>query len=228
MIKRILVFSVILPIFIIFTIIIHEAGHIVAANLIGMGDATLHVWPGIQAYPEFGITYPNEWPRHAIATINFNSPPNYHVILEFPELFNDSYAVKPEIVFLYSAFPDALPSDIDIAIMGFMGSGLTYFLSIVSLIMLLLFKPNGFFRILLIAGALLFYDILLYTILPTFFGLPHLIFAGGVQPEPIVYLAKMGIPQWLSVSIILLSCLLQSCVLVKVSKRKLPLQAVAT
>ncbi len=73
-------------------------------------------------------------------------------------------------------------------------------------------------RLLLFAGALLFYDILFYAVFPTFFGLPHAILFGGTEPEPVVHLAQMGVEPWLSATTIIMLSAMHSVVLVTLLK----------
>ena len=77
------------------------------------------------------------------------------------------------------------------------------------------FKPKGIWLIITICGALLYYDILFYTVFPVFFNLPHFILWGGIVAEPIIGLSRLGIGQNISVIIILLLSYLQSLFLYK-------------
>jgi hypothetical protein len=73
-----------------------------------------------------------------------------------------------------------------------MGSGTNMILATLSLIGLWMFHPGGWLRYFLVAEALLFGDILLYTILPEWFDLPHFFFVGGESPEPLDGAALLG------------------------------------
>ena len=78
----------------------------------------------------------------------------------------------------------------------------------------------GIVRTFSVFGAFLFYDILSYTIFPVFFGLQHLIFIGGSYAEPILFLAELGIPSYVSITMICVLCVLQMVALGYISKRE--------
>jgi hypothetical protein len=86
-----------------------------------------------------------------------------------------------------------------------MGSGANLALAALALGSLWLFRPRGPLRTLLIAEALMFEDILLYTVGPELFGLPHYFFYGGSTPEPIDGAELLGCPRIVAVILILLA-----------------------
>ena len=55
-----------------------------------------------------------------------------------------------------------------------------------------LFRPLGWLRLLLIAQALMFADLLLYCTPPEFLGLPHYLVFGGSSTEPTHLHASTG------------------------------------
>ena len=95
------------------------------------------------------------------------------------------------------------------AFVALMGSGVNLLIALACSLLLWLFKPQGWGLKLLLCGALLFYDILNYSIFPTYFGLPHLMFAGGMSPEPIIALQQLGLGKHMAVMLVCAVCLLQ-------------------
>jgi hypothetical protein len=75
------------------------------------------------------------------------------------------------------------------------GSGVNMVLAALALGGLWLFRPRGWLRRALIAETLMFEDILLYAILPEFFGLPHYLVYGGTRPEPVDGAEMLGCPR---------------------------------
>ena len=86
-----------------------------------------------------------------------------------------------------------------------MGSGINLALAAMALGALWRFRPQGRLRTLLIAETLMFEDILLYTVGPELFGLPHYFVYGGSKPEPIDGAELLGCPRPVSVVLILLA-----------------------
>jgi hypothetical protein len=78
-------------------------------------------------------------------------------------------------------------------IIGFMGSGFNFILAMLALLLLYLTKPKGGGFVILSCCAFLYYDMLTYVLLPQWFGLRHLVFWGGNQPEPIMALTELGV-----------------------------------
>jgi hypothetical protein len=85
-----------------------------------------------------------------------------------------------------------------------MGSGTNLLLAALALASLWLFRPQGWPRRLLIAETLMLEDILLYTIPPELFGLPHYFIFGGSKPEPVDGAELLGCPRWVFVILIVL------------------------
>lgn len=80
-------------------------------------------------------------------------------------------------------------------VVGLMGSGFNLLLAALALGGLWLFRPRGWLRLLLIAEALMFADLLLYCTLPLF-DLPHYLVFGGDFPEPLVSAEALGFSRW--------------------------------
>jgi hypothetical protein len=80
-------------------------------------------------------------------------------------------------------------------VVGLMGSGFNLLLAALALGGLWLFRPRGWLRLLLIAEALMFADLLLYCTLPLF-DLPHYLVFGGDFPEPLVSAGALGLSRW--------------------------------
>jgi hypothetical protein len=59
-----------------------------------------------------------------------------------------------------------------------------------------IFRLGGWLRFLLVAEALMFVDLPLYTFLPLL-GLRHFFFVGGASPEPLEGAIQLGLPAWL-------------------------------
>jgi hypothetical protein len=92
-------------------------------------------------------------------------------------------------------YDQAAPTDQASGFVALMGSGSVAALSLLALFVLNIFFPRGWVRFPLLAQSLMFFDLLLYTILPHWFGLPHFFFIGGTSPEPLEGAIKMGIPE---------------------------------
>lgn len=80
-------------------------------------------------------------------------------------------------------------------LVSLMGSGSVALLSLLSLVGLYVFRPQGWLRFPLLAQSFMFLDLLFYTILPRWFGLRHMFFIGGDTPEPLNGAIRMGIPE---------------------------------
>jgi hypothetical protein len=76
-----------------------------------------------------------------------------------------------------------------------MGSGSTAIISMLALVGLYDLHPRGWVRFPLLAQSFMFLDLPFYTLLPHWFGLPHLFFIGGNTPEPLDGALAMGIPE---------------------------------
>ena len=162
-------------------VVTHEAGHAGAAKLLGGIDSTIYIWPGYEIYPDIGKKHPS--PIHIKG-------------LGFTELVPSTDVRVWMQVNRYENY------------MLFMGSGFTQLLSILSLCGMALARPQSTLRWLLLPGALLHIDMLTYTVFPLF-NLPHLVFWGGINSEPLIALARFGIPQYWAVSAVILLSALQ-------------------
>jgi len=91
-----------------------------------------------------------------------------------------------------------------------MGSGSTMMLAALAFVTLWLLRPKGWLSYVLIAEALLYLDILFYTIMPEWFGLRHWVFIGGRYPEPLEGAEMMGCPRMLFLMFILLTSALMT------------------
>ena len=80
-------------------------------------------------------------------------------------------------------------------IVSLMGSGSVAILSLLALVTLYVFHPHKGMRTLLLAQSIMFLDLLTYTILPRWFGLPHFFIVGGTDPEPLDGAVQMGVPE---------------------------------
>jgi hypothetical protein len=93
-------------------------------------------------------------------------------------------------------------------LVAFMGSGTNAILALVALIALLVFHPRNWLRYPLLAEALMFLDLTLYSSLPLF-GLRHFVLWGGYKPEPLLGAEQMGLPEWAFLTLVgLLSMLM--------------------
>lgn len=88
-----------------------------------------------------------------------------------------------------------------------MGSGSTLMVSYLGIRLLYALRPRRrFWRYLLIALALYFFDILSYSLFPQL-GLRHWIVFGGRFAEPVYGAERMGIPSWLFVTVVVVICM---------------------
>ncbi|TQV89680.1 site-2 protease family protein [Aliikangiella coralliicola] len=193
-----------IPVFIYLSVVIHEYGHVLGAKLVSNQTLTVYIWPGYELHPNIGSPYKKNWPKGVVAFGGIQAPPAISSkASEIPgwkkyiDLKQEEY--KPITEF-------------DSSIIALSGSGLNSLLSVISLLFIYIFKPKGIGLAVSVAGALLHYDLLLYSVLPIFFDLPHLIFWGGTSPEPIIALSKLGLPQYFSVSsVIFISAIQLGC-----------------
>ena len=107
------------------------------------------------------------------------------------------------------------PSEWAGGLISLMGSGTTAILSFLALIGLYLFRPRGGRRRLVVAQSLMFLDLLTYTILPHWFGLPHFFVIGGTRPEPLNGALQMGISETAFVAGVLIFSLVMTLGLVR-------------
>lgn len=213
---RVMRFTLVIPLFFVLSVLIHESGHAIAGKLAGLGVPVVQIWPGVELSPIFTVTpFPEHWPANRVASVGFAR--HERAAVQFETGRGSQYAL-PTPAFVNKPFYTDSKSMWAASVVGVMGSGLTYLISVICLLSLWLFKPEGTMRLLLFAGSLLFYDILFYAVFPTFFGLPHVIVFGSTEPEPVVHLAQMGVKPWLSVTTIIMLSAMHSVVLVTLLK----------
>lgn len=94
-----------------------------------------------------------------------------------------------------TVYAQAAPTDQARGLVSVMGSGSVAIISLLALVGLYVFRPQGWLRFPLLAQSFMFPDLLFYTILPHWFGLRHLFFIGGDTPEPLNGAIKMGISE---------------------------------
>lgn len=82
-----------------------------------------------------------------------------------------------------------------------MGSGSNLLLAALALGFLWGFRPRGKLRFLLVAEAIMFVDLPLYTFLPLV-GLRHFFIIGGSSPEPLEGALQLGFPPGLFVGLV--------------------------
>ena len=83
-------------------------------------------------------------------------------------------------------------TDAEYGLTMLMGSGTPALLALFALLSLYILRPSGRMEKLLMLQALFFGDMLLYVILPEWFGLRHFFFVGGATPEPLDGAVLMG------------------------------------
>ena len=107
------------------------------------------------------------------------------------------------------------PTEYTNGLVSLMGSGSSAIISLLALLGLYRFRPKGGVRLLLIAQSIMFIDLLTYTILPRWFGLPHFFFIGGTSPEPLNGAIQMGISEPTIIAVVLTFSLLMTIGLVR-------------
>lgn len=112
------------------------------------------------------------------------------------------------------------PTEYMDGLVSLMGSGSTAIASFLALVGLYIFRPRGGVRTLLLAQSVMFIDLLTYTILPRWFGLPHFFFIGGTDPEPLEGAIQMGIPESTFIAAVLIFSLLMSVGSLRYARRK--------
>ena len=198
------------------SVLIHEVGHAVTGKVFGLGTPILNIWPGIELFPSFGANVSTTtWPESSVAYVSF-IPEAPRFVVEFPEL-TQSLKLIPE---LKAVTKNTYQEDAFLPIVGLMGSGTTYLISLFCTLYLYILKPKGAYRVLTASGTFLFYDILCYTVFPFFFGMPHLIFIGGSHPEPIICLVSIGISFEIAVTLVLGICAAQIMALYYLSRKE--------
>lgn len=104
----------------------------------------------------------------------------------------------------YTSYSQVAATDRANGLTSLMGSGSVALLSLLSLLGLYAFDPRGWLRFPLLAQSLMFLDLLFYTILPHWFGLRHMFFIGGDDPEPLLGAIRMGIPEGTFIAAVLI------------------------
>jgi len=104
-------------------------------------------------------------------------------------------------------------------VVGLMGSGANLLLAALAIGSLWLFRPRGWPRLLLMAQALMFADLLLYCTLPEFWGLPHYLVFGGDHAEPLDNAELLGCPRWAFILLAVLASALMTWGLVGYARR---------
>jgi len=112
------------------------------------------------------------------------------------------------------------PSESVDGLVSLMGSGSTAIVSFVALLGLYAFRPKRGMRTLLLAQSVMFIDLLTYTILPRWFGLPHFFFIGGTSPEPLDGAVQMGISESTFIAAVLIFSLLMTMGVIRYVSRK--------
>jgi hypothetical protein len=170
------------------SLLLHEIGHGLAAELLGGHVVWLRVRPGIEVWPSFGQPAGGP-PSTAIAVLGYTPGPGWG---------ENSWQG---------------------AVVGLMGSGFNLLLAALALGGLWLLRPRAWLRLLLIAQALMFADLLLYCTLPAFLGLPHYIIYGGHYPEPLRSAEALGCPGWAFLILVGIVSALMAWGLVAVARR---------
>jgi hypothetical protein len=173
--KKVIAATLVMPVFLLAMILLHEAGHAGAVKLLVGIDCEIFIWPGFEIYPQFGHEQAAPW--NGSLAFTKVTPPEGTAALQRVLDYHD--------------------------VILFMGSGFTQLLSLMSLAALSLIRPQGMLLWLLVPGALLHTDMLSYTIFPLL-HMRHLVFWGGSNSETLIALAAGGIPQYVAVPAILL------------------------
>ena len=216
MFKRILLLASLLFFYFLASVLIHEAGHAFTGVIFGLGTPIINIWPGIELFPSFGATVSTTaWPGSSVAYVSF-IPETPRFVIEFPEIAQ-SLKLNPELKVVTKSTSQ---EDAFLSIVGLMGSGTTYLASLFSTLYLYFIKPKGVYRALTACGTFLFYDILCYTVFPVFFEMPHLIFMGGIYPEPIICLVNIRFSYEIAVALVLGICAAQIVSLCYLSKKE--------
>jgi hypothetical protein len=202
-----LLICIVLPL----SVVTHEFGHAITGLSLGSNSPIIVVWPGWQIYPEFDSTRQADWPKDVIAQTRFVPQSNYVRIENSRSFLTQKILFKPE----KPAFSVSL-SATESGLVLLMGSGLNWLLSMLALCFLMIFKNNKSMLITCTPFVFLYYDLVFYSLLPTFFDLQHWIFWGSNKAEPLLALIQIGVPHQLAVGIICGIALIQSLLTVKV------------
>lgn len=99
-----------------------------------------------------------------------------------------------------------------------MGSGSNLLIAALALVALWVFQPRRCLRFFLVAEAMMFVDLLLYTFLPLV-GLRHFFIIGGISPEPLEGAIQLGLPSWLFIALVGVVSALMSWGLIRYVRR---------
>ncbi len=160
---NILIFVLVLGLFAVINVVLHEAGHCYTIDAVGGKCDGIYVIPGVRIWPlnALGQHYPQDWGKNLALTF----------------------------------YAEAAPTSQASGFVSLMGSGSVAALSLLALFGLFIFRPQGWVQIPLLAQSFMFLDLLFYTILPRWFKLRHFFVIGGASPEPLDGAVKMGIPE---------------------------------
>jgi hypothetical protein len=212
-IKNAIIVAISIPIIFIFSVLIHEYGHVLGAKIVGADNLNVYVWPGYELTPKFGEAYNGKWPKGAIGFGVFLPKNNPNISFNI-DIFSE-LSSTPSLN-IQSLKPKYTPiTRTQHGVIALMGSALNLIISFISALLIYKFKPKGIWFVITACGSFLFYDILFYTVFPIFLSLPHLIFWGGNVAEPIIALSNLGIDQNISITLIILLSILQSLFLYK-------------
>ena len=156
---------VIVPLFLLSSILLHESGHALTAYILGVENLAIRIWPGITLFSTFADY-------------------EYLMLAKSPM----AGVASTELFFLPDTF-----SRMDSGLCMLMGSGITFVISLICLIWYSAYRPSGIQKACCIAGMLLVYDAFTYVIFPTVFGVRHLIVIGRDKPEPLIALEYLGV-----------------------------------
>ena len=202
-----LLICIVLPL----SVVTHEFGHAMTGLSLGSNNPSIIVWPSWQIYPEFDRSRQAEWPNDAIAKTMF-VPKKTHLRLE------NSRDYLAQNIFFKPAVPvfSGSLSEKESGLVLLMGSGLNWLLSVLALCFLMIFRNNRCMLITCTPFALLYYDLVFYSLLPTFFDLRHWIFWRGSNAEPLLALSQFGWNHNLTVVFICAIAIVQSVLTLKV------------
>jgi len=133
--------------------------------------------------------------------------------------FGKAYNGEWEVAVGATAYDKPAPSEEARGLVSLMGSGTTAALSLLALLALYVFRPRRGMRTVLLAQSLMFLDLLTYTILPHWFGLPHFFVVGGKTPEPLNGAVQLGISESAFITGVLVFSLMMIIGLVRFVRR---------
>jgi hypothetical protein len=170
--RNTLFFFLVLGLFAILNLLLHEFGHCVTIEAVRGECEGIYVFPGVKIWPweERGNPYKGLWDNKIALT----------------------------------QYEKLAPTEKANGLNSLMGSGSVAVASLLALAGLYVFHPKGWVRFPLLAQSMMFLDLLLYTILPRWFGRPHFFFIGGDSPEPLEGAIQMGIPETFFIACVLL------------------------